>query len=224
MRIAIISDLHEDHYYKDPHNVIHENIYKNCIANGVDLLIDAGDSDFPDYYLPIIKVKGNHYYYGKDINFYDVGTVYQLGGIKILATTLWMDFNSNDPVTMTRVVNGMNDFAQIKNVTPQLISDIHNKSIKFLTNNTPLDIVVTHHLPTFRSVNPIYANSPIKYGFASHLDWLIEGLEPKLWIHGHTHMPCDYQFNEKTRIVCNPRGYPEERMDKPEYLPVIIDI
>jgi hypothetical protein len=28
-----------------------------------------------------------------------------------------------------------------------------------------------------------------------------------LWVHGHTHSSFDYKLG-KTRIICNPRGYP----------------
>jgi hypothetical protein len=31
-----------------------------------------------------------------------------------------------------------------------------------------------------------------------------------LWIHGRTHVPCDYKLFG-TRVVCNPKGYPSER-------------
>ncbi|MGH8196257.1 MAG: hypothetical protein ACREQ8_17955 [Woeseiaceae bacterium] len=44
---------------------------------------------------------------------------------------------------------------------------------------------------------------------ASRLDGLIEQFQPTLWIHGHTHEPSDYELF-RTRVVCNPRGYPGE--------------
>jgi Icc-related predicted phosphoesterase len=45
--------------------------------------------------------------------------------------------------------------------------------------------------------------------FASGLEDVIEKYQPDLWIHGHTHVPCDYELCG-TRVVCNPRGYPNE--------------
>jgi Icc-related predicted phosphoesterase len=56
---------------------------------------------------------------------------------------------------------------------------------------------------------PRYANDPLNPAFASRLESLIEEYQPALWIHGHTHDPCDYELF-RTRIVCNPRGYPGE--------------
>jgi hypothetical protein len=37
----------------------------------------------------------------------------------------------------------------------------------------------------------------------------VRELQPKLWIHGHTHDRCDYVLAE-TRVVANPLGYPNE--------------
>jgi hypothetical protein len=31
-----------------------------------------------------------------------------------------------------------------------------------------------------------------------------------LWIHGHIHESCNYLVGNRTRVVCNPRGYPME--------------
>lgn len=51
-------------------------------------------------------------------------------------------------------------------------------------------VVVTHHLPSGRSVAPRFAASVLNPAFASDLDHLIEEHEPALWIHGHTHENC----------------------------------
>jgi len=36
-----------------------------------------------------------------------------------------------------------------------------------------------------------------------------------LWVHGHTHTAFDY-FAEGTRVICNPRGYGDQRTRVPE--------
>ncbi len=67
-------------------------------------------------------------------------------------------------------------------------------------------VVVTHHAPHPQSVEP-YRAAPLPdwapgfYG--SDLTWLIERHRPDLWIHGHVHVPVDYQVGE-TRVVSNP--------------------
>jgi predicted phosphodiesterase len=66
-------------------------------------------------------------------------------------------------------------------------------------------VVVTHHLPSWRSVHPDYAAWVSNAGFASDLDALVERSD--LWIHGHTHATRRYRVGP-AGVVCNPRGYP----------------
>ena len=70
-------------------------------------------------------------------------------------------------------------------------------------------VVVTHHLPASPSISRRYVNDPLNPAFASGLEDIIERYRPDLWIHGHTHVPCDYEIFG-TRVICNPRGYPGE--------------
>jgi Icc-related predicted phosphoesterase len=60
-----------------------------------------------------------------------------------------------------------------------------------------------------KSIASRYANDALNPAFASRLEGMIERYQPALWIHGHTHDPCDYKLF-RTRVVCNPRGYPGE--------------
>jgi len=54
-----------------------------------------------------------------------------------------------------------------------------------------------------------FRNNPVNPAYASNLDELILQYQPDIWIHGHMHRPADY-FIGKTRVICNPRGYPEQ--------------
>jgi hypothetical protein len=69
-------------------------------------------------------------------------------------------------------------------------------------------VIVTHHAPSIRSVNPVHRHDPVSAAFASDLEWLMDG-RAALWIHGHTHFSCDYTIGG-TRVVSNQRGYPGE--------------
>jgi len=51
--------------------------------------------------------------------------------------------------------------------------------------------------------------SDLHTAFANRLEGIIEKYQPDLWIHGHTHVACDYEIYG-TRVMCNPRGYPSE--------------
>lgn len=70
-------------------------------------------------------------------------------------------------------------------------------------------VVVTHHAPSSISIPERYRNDPLSPAFASDLSQLILETSPDLWIHGHVHDGCDYRIGD-TRVVCNPRGYPDE--------------
>jgi Icc-related predicted phosphoesterase len=67
-------------------------------------------------------------------------------------------------------------------------------------------VVITHHAPSERSVDPRFEGSPLNACFASHLDRLLHQDLACTWIHGHVHHSLDYRA-DGTRVVCNPRGY-----------------
>ena len=66
-------------------------------------------------------------------------------------------------------------------------------------------VVVSHHLPSWRSVAPAFARSVSNAAFVSDLDDLVG--RSTVWIHGHTHSSHRYAVGGAT-LVCNPRGYP----------------
>jgi len=71
-------------------------------------------------------------------------------------------------------------------------------------------IVITHHAPHIRSFDPRFYGQVTNAAFGSDLSDLITRRHPSLWIHGHIHRFRDYLV-DKTRIICNPRGYGGER-------------
>ena len=71
------------------------------------------------------------------------------------------------------------------------------------------DIVVTHHAPSYGSLDDRWAGDPANHWFITPMDELIKAKKPALWVHGHVHTPFDYKLGD-TRVVCNPKGYPME--------------
>ena len=67
-------------------------------------------------------------------------------------------------------------------------------------------VVITHHAPSPRCIQPWFAKSRLNPGFASDLDSVIARYQPPLWIHRHMHDRVDELLGE-TRVVCNPGGY-----------------
>jgi hypothetical protein len=147
-----------------------------------------------------------------------------IDGHKFFGTTLWTDFKKGDPLMMYQAAQCMSDYKQIaeRDVTGAYhklkttsIYSAHKASINkleaFLANNTDA-IVITHHLPSYKSVNERYADDYTNFFYFSDLDHIMAQYKPKLWFHGHTHCSCDYIFFD-TNVLCNPRGYVGEELN-----------
>jgi hypothetical protein len=69
-------------------------------------------------------------------------------------------------------------------------------------------VVITHFAPHAGSIAPGFIDHPANPGFIVPLPELMG--RSSLWMHGHTHTAFDYSV-EGTRVVSNPRGYPDEK-------------
>lgn len=158
---------------------------------------------------------------GFDVHVLDNEAI-EIGGERFLGSTLWTDYQlfgrgSEMGFAMNEARRYMNDHTVIRcaplpHFTPAQALDLHILARSWLTHelNKPFagkTVVVTHHLPSRRSVAPRFAHQVLSAAFASDLDRLVE--QADLWIHGHTHDNFDYRLG-KCRVVCNPRGYPGE--------------
>jgi hypothetical protein len=132
---------------------------------------------------------------------------------------LWTDFElfgiTVKYFAVQKARKGLYDFAVIKNqgkrFTPDQSIDLHKASREWLSEQLaqPFDgktVVVTHHLPSSRSVAPQFVKDLLTPAFASNLDELMGRDRVALWIDGYTHDPFDYDILG-TRVICNPRGY-----------------
>ncbi|MBA2708691.1 MAG: metallophosphoesterase [Gemmatimonadaceae bacterium] len=203
---------------------------------GVDVLVLAGDifgcrqtgavldyvQRFAAKYPQVVFVPGNHEYYGTTWapvqemlleaascyrNFHPLfNSAVVVKSHKIFGGTMWVP--RPDAATRLRRYD-VNDFNQIADFEPR-VYDEHTKFLcAFKHQVSPGDIVVTHHLPSSKSIDPRYATSKLNAYFNAGVDKLIEEHKPALWMHGHTHSACDYKHTY-TRVVCNPLGYPHE--------------
>ncbi len=235
MKVAVLSDLHLYHWANTSGGKgvrkLMGGIKASLEEERPDIIIDAGDLERPDIWYdyvesnlvlrqtPYITVSGNHDYYGKYYQgpYHDMKYM-RVGGVLIIAATLWTDFNKDDPLAHDYVGRGLNDFHLIKNFNTRICYETHKLHRQFIEDNSTLkpDIIVTHHSPSYRSVHPQFVGSPLNAGFASDMDEVVEKSGAKLWVHGHMHDPSDYYIGE-TRVIANPCGYPMERTKK--YLP-----
>lgn len=245
MRIHLISDLHLEFgaFYPPPVaadvTVLAGDIHKG--VQGVRWALQH----FPDR--PVLYVLGNHEYYGHTfpnlidrvrkkaagthVHVLECGQV-TLGGLRFLGCTLWSDLAlfGNVETAISEVEWNMADYYRIR-VPPQMrrlrahdTIACHEASRAWLEATLPLGdpartVVVTHHAPCSKSLHPSYQHSWLSPAFISRMDDLVEASEVPLWIHGHTHNGFDYQVG-RTRIRCNPRGYPGE--SKKEFDPGLI--
>lgn len=144
--------------------------------------------------------------------------------LHIFGTTLWTDFNGGNPLVMLEVAGSMHDYSMIRKsnnkdfpvefITTDMIFQQNQKSVymiqNFMENKQDLNtMVVTHHAPSWACVSDIYKTDKISYAYAnSHLDnFILYGNGPNYWIHGHMHQQHDFIHGDKTRIICNARGY-----------------
>jgi len=233
MKLHILSDLHTEFAdFSPPETDADVVILAGDIGVGLGG-IEWAARQFSE--TPVIYVPGNHEFYNYDIGLSNelkaaaAANIYvlnndklELDGVRFLASTLWTDFKlygeGDDWFARQRAKRVIEDFTSIRNgarrFTPEDSVEIHEASKAWLVaeldrNFEGPTVVVTHHLPASKSVAKRYANDPLNPAFASRLEGVIEKRRPELWIHGHTHMPCDYERFD-SRVDCSPRGYPGE--------------
>lgn len=225
-RILPVSDLHFE-FHKDDGGAFTDELGlqgENC-----DVLVVAGDLTVAPRmraalellcakFKKVVYVTGNHEYYAHssfgsvvakrraavaelpNLAVLDRGQII-INGQRFLGVPMWFPRPPGGVATW-----GMNDF--------QVIDDFENwvyvenkRAVEWLWRAVKRDdVVITHHLPSYKSVHPKYKNSPLNAFFVCDVERLILEKKPRLWIHGHTHESCDYFIGE-TRVVCNPFGY-----------------
>jgi Icc-related predicted phosphoesterase len=247
MKLHILSDLHTEFAdFSPPGTDADVVVLAGDIGVGVGG-IEWAARRFPK--VPVIYVPGNHEFYDHDIGLTDKlkagapadihvlnNDKLELDGIRFLGCTLWTDFRLHGEgeawFARQRAKRLIEDFASIKKggrrFTPEYSVELHEASKAWLVGELKNEfsgptVVITHHLPASTSVAKRYANDSLNPAFASRLEDVIEKYRPELWVHGHTHVPCDYDLFD-TRIVCNPRGYPGEAHDSRFQADLVIDV
>ena len=227
MKIQILADLHMEFFPLPRRRAFLEGLQTDCDV--VALAGDVGTIEelaptlewFCDHYPQVVYVTGNHELYRSsfeavrellgsldgrldNLHFLDNRAV-TIGGQRFLGTTLWFP---NAPQNDTFAVM-LNDFILIEGFQDRVYVEAARASEFLRETLQPGDVVLTHHLPSHRSVHAEYKDSPLTRFFVFPQDDLIESRLPALWVHGHTHLSCDYRLGpyEETRVLCNPYGY-----------------
>lgn len=167
----------------------------------------------------------NVYLLDNDIKKID--DVYFVGG------TLWTDMNNFDSLTLYHIEHMMNDFRvirianeQFKKFLPKRAATEHVRTKQYIhtvLQDLPDDarvVVASHHAPSTLSISERYQHDTLMNGgYASNLgEFILDHPKIRVWTHGHMHQCFDYTIGD-TRVICNPRGYPNEN---PQFNPNFI--
>jgi predicted phosphodiesterase len=248
MKLQIFSDLHvEFESFYPPETDADIVILAGDIHVGKKG-IDWAKASFADQ--QVLYVLGNHEYYdraypkhiddlrklasGSNVHILENDKLI-IDDVTFLGCTLWTDFQLfGDPkIAGYYATQRMTDYCKIR-VNPQYrklrsldTAVIHAKSLRWLQASV-LDlqgeklVIITHHAPSARSIPASFQEDILSAAYASHLEAFVAESGAKLWVHGHLHIQQDYSIGN-TRVICNPRGYPDER--NKEFIPnLIIDI
>lgn len=242
MKFFICSDLHTEFLQPFEHKILFDNF------PDTEGIIIAGDLSTKKYlidnlkylcdkYQHVIFVTGNHEFYGNSFGgiektlellehqchnlYWFNNRVTKINDITFFGSTLWF---RDEPLNQL-YERSMNDFFYIRDFRKEVYKRNETSLIyleTFLNSSFANSIVVTHHLPSYRSVNEKYKGDQLNRFFVCDMEKLILEKQPKYWIHGHTHDSARYKI-EGTEILCNPLGYPHERNINFKY-DLIIDI
>jgi hypothetical protein len=150
--------------------------------------------------------------------------VVRVDNVSYICTTLWTDFDRNNPIAMNAVRACLNDYRFIRTgnhlsepyqrrIKPYDTYNDHQIDRKFIFDHIVSEkaagqkvVVVTHHGCSTMSIHPNYQGDMVNWGYVSELDQQILDTNPDYFVHGHVHSSFDYMIGN-TRVLTNPRGY-----------------
>lgn len=245
-KIAILSDLHLNRWIRNAASVTRESLINQCKDadskfSDVTSWVFAGDMGdglhFNDINTQsqhlcidgnnIYTTPGNHDHYSTSNRTLtsDLDYVFDSKS-SLLATPLWTAFSlpgaQYNKWTAEQIYSVITDSKAIVGTSVDLIRQLNKDTINLIKLLQPR-IIVTHFPPSMKSIGSRFANDPTNTYFVNDLDWLIEDLQPELWVCGHVHHKHSYYIGN-TLVVCNPLGYPGEIYSKiTQYTPMIVE-
>jgi predicted phosphodiesterase len=237
MKLHILSDLHIEFGQFDPPETNADVVILagdiNIGEKGFTWALDRFKKQ------EVIYVIGNHEYYrgalpkltqklkalsdGTHVHILENDAI-TIGNVQFLGCTLWSDFQllNNLDIAVISAEEMMNDYTLIRlspkyrRIRPSDTAIMHRKSRSWLgeklsshKNRSIKTVVITHHAPSILSIPEQFKKDHLSAAFASKMENFISDMSIDLWVHGHIHDSSDYRI-EKSRIVCNPRGYVDE--------------
>ncbi len=181
----------------------------------------------------VLYVPGNHDYYGSSIDkglprhrriFESLPNVHLLqneviniDGVDYFGSTLWTDLNRNSYHDTFCVKKGMSDFTYIDDFTIDIWLKENEKARDAMFSklaNSDRPVIITHHLPDYNFVDERFKGTSINAGFANTqlFDRILNVLNPRLYVFGHTHYRRRSYFGDTT-VICNAVGYVHREYD-----------
>ena len=232
MKFQYFSDLHTEAHTHDLRRVINsERLLKKedgPVFFAGDIMVMNGDRNPSRMFAPLKQmgidlhyIPGNHEFYRSNARFMfecikEHTRVVETEQAIYILTSLWSHLRDE---IKERVEQSISDFYRIEGHSADFHNEIHafckefvRSSLAKFINDSRKKIVVTHFSPTHQSIAPYWRmhGGVVNEYFSNNMTYMIEEFQPDVWIHGHTHDTFDYMIG-KTRILCNPRGYPEEK-------------
>lgn len=149
----------------------------------------------------------------------------EIDGRHIFGTTLWTDFEGRREATMQAVRRGAGEFFFVKTrgrdpsqpdavvkFRPEHALAEHDRALAALHAHLAVQpsrptVVVSHHAPSLKGLNPLYQGNGLDGVYASDLDAMIQTLTSvPVWVHGHTHIKRRYRVG-RTSVLANCRGF-----------------
>jgi predicted phosphodiesterase len=243
MRLQLLSDIHFE-FHRDDGRAFVESLE----PDGIDVLVLAGDIAV-GHGIPaalslvcrryadaaVVYVHGNHEYYGgnreatcaqtreacaanANLHWLDCEVV-ELAGRRVLGAPLWFPPLADG----AHLERHMTDFTAIESFRDWVYRD-NARATDFLERELRRDdLVVTHHLPSRRSVSPRYLDHPLTPFFVSDVEALILERAPAAWFHGHTHDSQRYSLGP-TLVACNPFGYAGHELNRAFNSQLVFDL
>lgn len=151
-----------------------------------------------------------------------------IDGVRFFGMTLWSDFEGRNRASMETARRGVGEYFFVRTRTRAPDSrgrpgklqpedtlaafdagvDALRKSL--LQADGRPTVVISHHAPSLKGLNPRHAGNGLDGAYASDLDALIEVLDiVPVWVHGHTHIRRTYRIG-RTLVCANCRGFDDK--------------
>jgi len=188
--------------------------YTEQMIKDHDWLLETTMKSLKNFEKPIFWIPGNHEFHGMKIGDLQLeyqsiipsnveflhNKIFYIENQKIVGSTMWYEPTEYKGSSSYHIHDFAVDFAAES-----------QRCLDFLQKEVSSDsLVITHMLPSMKSVHEAWRNAKSNVVFVREMDELILERQPKYWIYGHSHNPVPDYCIGNTQILTNPRGSNKE--------------